>query len=236
MSWRDSVELVEDSSPAAPAGWRANVVAVDDGPSGDWAEDHPDAPAVEAQPKAEPTVGEMFTGAMEPAGTFLTGATTGMLGQVAGTVKGAIDVAMDPELEFLTTDVEKARQATDHIRETADAWAGGGTYEPRTDEGKDYVQAIGETLGPLEAREPMMYGGGMTAAARRGANNRRGNATRAFEDPQTRVYAGDRIVYDERGVPINVTNDAASRTAMANLGIPPEMMNQFKYAVETRRQ
>ena len=202
---------------------------------GAWADDHPDAPAVVTE-KNDPTVGDMFGGFMEAAGTFLTGATTGTLGQVGGTLKGVYDVAMDPELDFLTTDTAKAREAGEHIRQTADDWGNAVTYEPRTETGQEYVQAVGEALGPIEAVEPMIAGGGITAAGRRGANNRRGAATRAFEDPQTRVDAGDKIAYDERGVPLHVVNDAESRTAMANLGIPPEMMNQFKYASpETRK-
>jgi hypothetical protein len=172
----------------------------------------------------------MFAGAMETAGTFLTGATTGTLGQVGGTLKGVYDVVTDPELDFGTQD------AATHIRNTADDWGSAVTYEPRTETGREYVETVGEALGPLEAIEPMVAAGGITAAGRRGANNRRGAATRAFEDPQTRVDAGDRIAYDERGVPMHVVNDAESRTAMANLGIPPEMMNQFKYASpETRK-
>lgn len=194
-----------------------------------WSDDHPDAPAA-VQPKSDPTVSDMFKGAAETVLTFMTGATGGTLGQVGGTLKGAYDVYRDPELDYGT------QEAATHIRNTADDFGGALTYEPRTETGRDYVETAGEALGPLEAVEPMVAGGGMVAAGRRGANNRRGNATKAFEDPQTRVDAQDQIIYDSRGAPMHITNDGQSRTAMARLGIPPEMMNQFKYASPETRQ
>ncbi len=234
MSWMDD-EVVGEGAGTATRAWMQDEEIGFAGdrarPTGSsWAEDHPDAPGVVRDKPADPTIKDMFMGGLETVGTFLTGATTGTLGQVGGTIKGAIDVAMDPELDYGT------QEAATHIANTANEWAGAGTYEPRTETGRGYVETVGEALGPLEAVEPMMVGGGMTAAGRRGANNRRGSATRAFEDPQNRVDAGDQIIYDERGVPMHVTNDGASRTAMAQLGIPPEMMNQFKYASPETRQ
>ena len=243
MSWRDSVELVGDSQASGPAGWRANVEAVDESggyegggsmvtkgaDSGSWEDDNPMAEAIPVH-KKEPTPTDIFKGAGETIMTFITGATGGTLGQVGGTIKGAIDVAMDPELDYGT------QEAATHIRDTADQYGGALTYEPRTETGREYVETIGEAMGPLEAIEPMVAGGAMTGVGRRGANARRGNATRAFDDPQKNVSASDRIAYDDRGVPMHVTNDAQSRTAMARLGIPPEMMNQFKYASPETRQ
>ena len=200
-----------------------------------WAEDHPDAPAVVTE-KNDPSIGDMFAGAFETAATLLSGATAGTLGQVAGTAKGVIDVAMDPELDFFTTDPERARQATDHIAQTAGDWGDAVTYSPRTATGQQYATAVGEAMGPLEAMEGHVMGGGMTAAGRASNNRSRAAATRAMENPRDSVAAGDRIVYDNRGVPMHIANDADSRTAMARLGIPPEMMNQFKYATPETRQ
>ena len=64
-------------------------------------------------------------------------------------------MAVDPELEYGT------QERLTHIANTANEWAGAGTYEPRTETGRGYVETVGETLGPLEAVEPMMVGGGM---------------------------------------------------------------------------
>lgn len=200
------------------------------GPTGQWSDDHPDAPGAPVQAKKDPDVYDMFKGGMEAVGTLLTGATAGTLGQVGGTLKGAIDVALDPELDYGT------QQAAEHIRDTADGWGGAVTYEPRTETGREYVETVGEVMAPMEAIEPLVAGGGLTAAGRRAANNNRRAATEAFDSPQRNVNAGDRIVYDERGAPMHIANDAQSRTAMARLGIPPEMMNQFKYASPETRQ
>jgi len=191
-----------------------------------------DDPMLDFAPTEKKPTGPMdiFKGAMETAGTFLTGATTGTLGTVGGAIKGAVDVAFDPELDYGT------QEAATHIGNTASDWGGMGTYEPKTELGRGYVETLGDAMGPLEAVEPMMVGGGATNVARRGANKNRLAATRAFEDPQNRVDAGDRIVSDDRGVPMYTSNDAQSRTAMARLGIPPEMMNQFKYASPETRQ
>lgn len=206
----------------------SSAATVADG--GAWAEDHPDAPDVVREGKPEPTVTDIFKGAGETVLTFLTGATGGTLGQVGGTVKGVYDVVTDPELDFGT------QEAATHIRNTADEYGGVLTYEPKTETGREYVETVGEAMGPLEAIEPMVAGGAMTGVARRGGNNRGEAAIRAYADPQKNVKATDRIVYDERGMPIGTANDAQARRAMARLGIPPEMMNQFKYASpETRK-
>ena len=237
MSWMDDdiVEGGQQASPANPSwmnddeiGWAGDKQT--GGGNASWDEDHPDAPGAPVQAKKDPDVYDMFKGGMEAVGTLITGATAGTLGQVGGAVKGAIDVALDPELDFGT------RQAAEHIRDTADGWGGAFTYEPRTETGREYVETVGEVMAPMEAIEPLIAGGGLTAAGRRAANNNRRRATDAFDDPQRNVNAGDRIVYDERGAPMHIANDAQSRTAMARLGIPPEMMNQFKYASPETRQ
>jgi hypothetical protein len=57
-----------------------------------------------------------------------------------------------------------------------------------------------------------------------------------MEDPQSRVDARDRVAYDDNGTPLHTVNDPEARSAMARLGIPPEMMNQFKYASPETRQ
>ena len=144
-----------------------------------------------------------------------------------------IDVAMSPELSSLPRPGKPRRPL---YCSTADDWAGAVTYEPRTEAGQEYAATVGENLWPMEAIEPLVANTGLSTAAARAGNRGRRNATLAMENPRESVAAGDRIVYDESGVPMAISNDAEARTAMARLGIPPEMMNQFKYASPETRQ
>ena len=106
-------------------------------------------------PRPEPTMGEYVTGAAETLGTMATGATTGLLGGVGGTVEGLSQAIMQGQ--FGTP--EGARQ----IAELAARGMGAGTYAPRTPMGQEMVGAITE---PLSQLPPILGAGGLPTAGR----------------------------------------------------------------------
>lgn len=106
-------------------------------------------------PQPEPTMGEYATGAAETLGTMATGATTGLLGGVGGTVEGLSQAIMQGQ--FGTP--EGARQ----IAELAARGMGAGTYAPRTPVGQEMVGAITE---PLSQLPPVLGAGGLPTAGR----------------------------------------------------------------------
>lgn len=99
-----------------------------------------------AQPKPESSLGEKALGALEALGTLATGATTGALGFLGGSVAGAAG-----ELLGITPDGEKV------ATETAAAL----TFQPKTEFGQELVKDIGDVLGAL----PPVMGGAPVASA-----------------------------------------------------------------------
>ena len=95
-----------------------------------------EALAIPAPGLPESTLGEKLIGAGEAALTLGTGATTGALGFLGGTVEGAIKelTGAIPRGEGLKVAQERASALT---------------FEPEGEAGKEIVGAIGETLGAL---------------------------------------------------------------------------------------
>lgn len=97
--------------------------------------------------RPEPTIGERAAGVGEAALTTVSGATTGALGMIAGTLRGlAREIASG---EF------GSYSAADRVEQEAMKGMQAGTYTPTTEEGQQYVKAVGETLEPLVAVAPM---------------------------------------------------------------------------------
>lgn len=84
----------------------------------------------------EPTIGEEIVGAGETLLTTATGATSGTLGMIGGTLKGMAE-------EMLAGNFG-TREAADRIEQQAMGGMQALTYAPRTQAGQEQVQAIGE--------------------------------------------------------------------------------------------
>lgn len=103
-------------------------------------------PAV-SQP-AEPTFAERALGAGEAALTIGTGAVGGTLGMVGGTLKGLAEQILSGQ--FGTP------QAANLVEQSAMRGAQALTYEPRTQAGREQVQAVGEALSFLPPVVPVV--------------------------------------------------------------------------------
>lgn len=112
------------------------------------------------EPELPPTVSERLKGAGETALTLGTGATTGAVGQFAGTAKGIANALL--EGEFGTA------QGAKNIEQSAMQGAEALTYQPRTATGQQYTQSIGELLAPTVALTPALSELAMVGQATRG--------------------------------------------------------------------
>lgn len=103
-------------------------------------------PQYTAQPQPERTIGDRITGGIEAAGSLATGATGGMLGQMAGTGQGLMEYLNKGD--FSTPPGELVQQ---RAMEGANRM----TYKPTTAAGQEYTQAAGEVLAPMAAFAPL---------------------------------------------------------------------------------
>lgn len=97
-------------------------------------------------PAPDNSISGKAIGSGEAALALATGATTGAAGMIGGTIKGILDEVAAGN--FGTQD------AADRIEKLAAESGAALTYTPRTDQGKEQVQAVGETLAPLAALGP----------------------------------------------------------------------------------
>jgi len=95
----------------------------------------------------EPTLGEKAIGVGETALTLVTGATGGLVGQIGGTLKGLVEQIVSGKFG--------TQEAGEAVKQAALEGAQALTYEPTTETGQEYTQAIAETLAPLEALGPL---------------------------------------------------------------------------------
>lgn len=114
---------------------------------------------VQRQP--EPGVIDQAIGAGEAALAMGTGATTGAVGMMGGTLKGLASQILSGEFG--------TKQAADLVEQEAMRGAEALTYSPRTQAGQEQTQAIGEALAPLAAVAPMTAELGMAAQGARPA-------------------------------------------------------------------
>jgi hypothetical protein len=123
------------------------------------------------QPRQQPSLADRFIGAGEAALAMGTGATTGALGQIAGTLQqGGREILAG---EFGTP------EAANRIEQRAADVSSSATYAPRTELGQEYVQNIGEAAAPLAGAA------GLTAQM-----NIAGNVAR-MGAPAARAMGGD---------------------------------------------
>lgn len=126
----------------------------------------------------EPTIGEQIVGAGETALTTATGATTGTLGMIGGTLKGIAEEMLSGE--FGTQ--EAARRVEQQAMEGMQAL----TYAPRTRAGQEQVEFIGEVASALP---PVIPVAGELAAAAQPAKQAAAAAARAKVAPIARQAA-----------------------------------------------
>jgi len=115
-----------------------------------------DGPQVQPEPKKDYPLLEQAIGAGENLLTLLTGATSGTVGHMAGTVAGIPKAIIDGD--FGTPEgVQTVRDAASQVGSLL-------TYEPKTEAGKDIAGTVGdfygENLWPLEALAGMPGGQG----------------------------------------------------------------------------
>ena len=104
--------------------------------------------SIESEKSGSQVAGEIAIGGLEAAAAIGTGATTGVLGQVAGTVAGFAKELYDKAAKGEPWNDED-------IQKMAASFRDAGTYSPKTERGQEYTQAVGETLAPLESMGPV---------------------------------------------------------------------------------
>lgn len=90
---------------------------------------------------------EKIGGAGEAALALGTGATTGAAGYVGGVLSGLYNALKSGEYG--------TEQGAELVKKTAEEMAQMGTYEPRTETGKEYAEKAVEAMAPLEAIAPL---------------------------------------------------------------------------------
>lgn len=114
----------------------------------DLANQIPDSDVQETiQRPAETTMGEELIGAGETALALGTGATTGTIGMIGGTLKGLAEQLLSGQFG--------TQQAADAVEKAATGGQQALTYQPRTQAGQEQTAAVGEALAPLAAVAPM---------------------------------------------------------------------------------
>lgn len=113
------------------------------------------------EPAPEASIGDKAIGLAEAGLTTATGATGGLVGMIGGTFQGLIDEIRSGEFG--------SNEAANRIEKRATELMGALTYQPRTEQGQEYVQDIGEAgaaLAPLAGLGgPMAQMGQMGKAA-----------------------------------------------------------------------
>lgn len=106
----------------------------------------------EYPPKRPSTIGEKIEGVGEAALTIGTGAIGGTVGMLAGTVKGLGDILISGEYG--------TQEGADKVAKAAEQYAMSITNMPESEEGKKYVQKLGDLLSQL----PPIIGTGVPSA------------------------------------------------------------------------
>lgn len=177
-----------------------------------------------------PTLAERMLGAGEAGLTMLTGASGGALGTVAGTVEGITKSIIDGS--FGTQDgVQEAERI-------AMQRAGQLTYAPRTEQGQEQVETVGNVagnlLGPLggmpgemaaiargaAAARPAAQatGAAMTQSARQGAQQALNTVKPGVVPAVEAVRSGPRRVAEAVGIMERVPEAAPGATARPSIG------------------
>lgn len=98
----------------------------------------PEATQVQPLPKPDAGIVDKAIGAGEAALSTLTGATGGALGMAGGTVKGLADA--------VANGTYGTKAGADAVEQAAVQGAQALTYAPRTEQGQEYAQAVGDAM------------------------------------------------------------------------------------------
>ena len=112
-------------------------------------EDHPMVTFVPEKEENDWSVGDIFKGAVETAGTMITGMTTGLVGGVTGAIDGYVGglmAGMKPGTDEFNRNVKGRSEEV----------MAQGTYMPQTEAGQGMVDTVGGAMAPLEVVEPLM--------------------------------------------------------------------------------
>lgn len=159
---------------------------------------HYEAAIQPSQPSPEePGVGSQIVGAGETALALGTGATSGAVGMIGGTLKGLAEQILSGQFG--------TQQAADLVEQEAMRGAEALTYAPRTQAGQEQTQAVGEALAPLAAVAPLTAElGAITQGARAAVPAVRAAAQPAVQTvqraAQPAVEAAGRALESARGV------------------------------------
>lgn len=171
----------------------------------------------------EPGIGDQVVGAGETALALGTGATSGAVGMIGGTLKGLAEQILSGQFG--------TQQAADLVEQEAMLGAEALTYAPRTKAGQEQTQAVGEALAPLAAVAPLTAElGAITQGARAAAPAVRAAAQPAVQAvqraAQPAVEAAGRAVESARGV------IPGQRTAAPSAGVAatPETLRRSEVA------
>lgn len=96
---------------------------------------------------AEPGLVDNAIGAAETGAALATGATGGAVGMIGGTLKGLAEQILSGQFG--------TNEAANLVEQEAMKGAEALTYQPRTEQGQEMTQAVGETLAPLAAVAPL---------------------------------------------------------------------------------
>lgn len=130
----------------------------------------------------EPTIGQQVVGTGEAALALGTGATTGAIGMIGGTLKGLAEQILSGNFG--------TQQAADLVEQEAMRGAEALTFAPRTQAGQEQVAAVGEALAPLVAAAPLTAElGAITQGARAAAPVARAAAGQAVAPVQRAAQA-----------------------------------------------
>lgn len=111
--------------------------------------DHPMVNFVNEKKEGDASIGDIFKGAFETAGTMISGMTTGLVGGVTGAIDGYVGGLMNGM-------TPGTKEFNDNVAARQEQVMTEGTYIPRTETGTEMVGAIGDAMAPLEALEPFM--------------------------------------------------------------------------------
>ena len=112
------------------------------------AKSHYEQARAPSQPAQEqPGLLDSAIGAAETGAALATGATGGAVGMIGGTLKGLAEQILSGQFG--------TNEAANLVEQEAMKGAEALTYQPRTEQGQEMTQAVGETLAPLAAVAPL---------------------------------------------------------------------------------
>lgn len=120
----------------------------------------PDQPGI-VQQAPDPTLAQQAIGAGETGLALGTGATSGTIGMIGGTLKGLAEQLLSGQFG--------TQQAADAVEKSAMGGQEALTYAPRTEQGQQMTQAVGEAVAPLVALAPFAGEVGAIAQGARAA-------------------------------------------------------------------